>query len=116
MGNLTRGAGRFADPSHHAKYGKGESALDEATELADSYLELKDNQNSMWGYFFRQVILLPTGNGCSDFKFFEGDVYQITISCDRLSSIKTMLTWVMTLSTIWYVFVSLTSLLRKGGE
>ncbi|AWC95207.1 hypothetical protein AM380_17035 [Morganella morganii] len=116
LGNLTRGAGRFADPSRGENYGKGESALDTATEFATSQLEIKDNNNSLWGYFFRQTDLLPTGNGCSDFKFFEGDVYQVTISCDRLSSIKTMLTWVMTLSTIWYVFVSLTSLLRKGGE
>ncbi|QBH56591.1 hypothetical protein C3E96_003750 [Klebsiella pneumoniae] len=59
---------------------------------------------------------LPNGNGCSDFIIFPGEVYQIDIGCDKLLTIKDVLSWVFYCLTFWYVFTSLTSLLRKGGE
>ncbi len=57
---------------------------------------------------------LPNGNGCSDFIIFPGEVYQIDIGCDKLLTIKDVLSWVFYCLTFWYVFTSLTSLLRKG--
>lgn len=43
INNLTRGAGRFADPSGgDSRYGKGDSELDSASTLAESELGLAE--------------------------------------------------------------------------
>lgn len=62
------------------------------------------------------TVYLGKSNGCSDFIIFPGEVYQIDIGCDKLLTIKDVLSWVFYCLTFWYVFTSLTSLLRKGGE
>ncbi|EBG5671990.1 attachment protein [Salmonella enterica subsp. enterica serovar Montevideo] len=121
INNLTRGAGRFADPSGgDSRYGKGDSELDGASTLADSELGIeKDSHGALWEAFLNKGAMLPNlpnGNGCSDFIIFPGEVYQIDIGCDKLLTIKDVLSWVFYCLTFWYVFTSLTSLLRKGGE
>ncbi|MFS1564027.1 MAG: hypothetical protein ACL7AX_11365 [Candidatus Arsenophonus phytopathogenicus] len=60
--------------------------------------------------------IFPNGQGCSDFILFADDVYEIRIGCDKLTAIKSLLSWAMAALTFWYVFTSLTSLLRKGGD
>ncbi|OON34666.1 attachment protein [Izhakiella australiensis] len=121
INNLTRGAGRFADPSGgDSRYGKGDSELDSASNLAGSELGIaKDSHGALWEAFLNKGAMLPNlpnGNGCSDFIIFPGEVYQIDIECDKLLSIKDALSWIFYCLTFWYVFTSLTSLLRKGGE
>lgn len=121
INNLTRGAGRFADPSGgDSRYGKGDSELDSASNLAESELGIaKDSHRALWEAFLNKGAMLPNlpnGNGCSDFIIFPGEVYQIDIECDKLLSIKDALSWIFYCLTFWYVFTSLTSLLRKGGE
>ncbi|EDY4391115.1 attachment protein [Salmonella enterica] len=121
INNLTRGAGRFADPSGgDSRYGKGDSELDSASTLAESELGIaKDSHGALWEAFLNKGAMLPNlpnGNGCSDFIIFPGEVYQIDIGCDKLLTIKDALSWVFYCLTFWYVFTSLTSLLRKGGE
>lgn len=121
INNLTRGAGRFADPSGgDSRYGKGDSELDSASTLAESELGIaKDSHGALWEAFLNKGAMLPNlpnGNGCSDFIIFAGEVYQIDIGCDKLLTIKNALSWVFYCLTFWYVFTSLTSLLRKGGE
>lgn len=110
--NLLRGAGNFADPDT-TLYGQGESVFDTAVKIA-SPLEIKEG--SFWRSIFSHVSIFPNGQGCSDFILFEDDVYEIRIGCDKLTAIKSLLSWVMTALTFWYVFSSLTSLLRKGGD
>ncbi|EAY4871058.1 attachment protein [Salmonella enterica] len=121
LNNLTRGAGRFADPSGgDLRYGKGDSELDSASTLADSELGIaKDSHGALWEAFLNKGAMLPNlpnGNGCSDFVIFPGEIYQIDIECDKLLTIKDALSWIFYCLTFWYVFTSLTSLLRKGGE
>ncbi|MDR5617373.1 hypothetical protein [Arsenophonus sp.] len=81
--------------------------------MANTSLGIKEG---VWDVFFRKIFSLPNGNGCADFILFEGEIYQIRIGCDKLTTIKSMLSWVMMAVTFWYVFTSLTSLLRKGGD
>ncbi|EOX5677112.1 attachment protein [Yersinia enterocolitica] len=121
INNLTRGAGRFADPSGgDSRYGKGDSELDSASTLAESELGIaKDSHGALWEAFLNKGAMLPdlpNGDGCSDFIIFPGEIYQIDIECDKLLTIKDALSWVFYCLTFWYVFTSLTSLLRKGGE
>lgn len=110
--NLLRGAANFADPET-TLYGQGESVFDTAVKIA-SPLEVKEG--SFWRSIFTHVSIFPNGQGCSDFILFEDDVYEIRIGCDKLTAIKSLLSWVMTALTFLYVFSSLTSLLRKGGN
>ncbi|WP_334472133.1 attachment protein [Arsenophonus sp. PmNCSU2021_1] len=110
--NLLRGAGNFADPDT-TLYGQGESVFDTAVKIA-SPLEIKEG--SFWRSIFSHVSIFPNGQGCSDFILFADDVYEIRIGCDKLTAIKSLLSWVMAALTFWYVFTSLTSLLRKGGD
>ncbi|MGD7928910.1 attachment protein, partial [Escherichia coli] len=86
INNLTRGAGRFADPSGgDSRYGKGDSELDSASTLAESELGIaKDSHGALWEAFLNKGAMLPNlpnGNGCSDFIIFAGEVYQIDIGC-----------------------------------
>ncbi|EHA9558918.1 attachment protein [Salmonella enterica subsp. enterica] len=121
INNLTRGAGRFADPSGgDSRYGKGDSELDSAATLAESELGIaKDSHGALWEAFLNKGAMLPNlpnGNGCSELVIFPGEIYQIDIECDKLLTIKDALSWIFYCLTFWYVFTSLTSLLRKGGE
>ncbi|HAG7740194.1 attachment protein [Escherichia ruysiae] len=121
INNLTRGAGRFADPSGgDSRYGKGDSELDSASTLAESELGIaKDSHGALWEAFLNKGAMLPNlpnGNGCSELVIFPGEIYQIDIECDKLLTIKDALSWIFYCLTFWYVFTSLTSLLRKGGE
>ncbi|EDY2393194.1 attachment protein [Salmonella enterica] len=121
INNLTRGAGRFADPSGgDSRYGKGDSELDSASTLAESELGIaKDSHGALWEAFLNKGAMLPSlpnGNGCSELVIFPGEIYQIDIECDKLLTIKDALSWIFYCLTFWYVFTSLTSLLRKGGE
>lgn len=121
LNNILRGAGKFADSSGDGSfYGEGESALDSATSLADSNLGItKESHGALWDSFLNKGAMLPdlpNGDGCSDFVIFPGEIYQINIECDKLLKIKDALSWVFYCLTFWYVFTSLTSLLRKGGE
>ncbi|HFW5229450.1 TPA: attachment protein [Salmonella enterica subsp. diarizonae serovar 50:k:z35] len=121
INNLTRGAGRFADPSGgDSRYGKGDSELDSASTLAESELGIaKDSHGALWEAFLNKGAMLPNlpnGNGCSELVIFPGEIYQVDIECDKLLTIKDALSWVFYCLTFWYVFTSLTSLLRKGGE
>ncbi|EKN3870432.1 attachment protein [Yersinia enterocolitica] len=116
-----RGAGKFADPDNsNARYGEGRSEMDLATSLAKSQLGIdKDSHGASWEAFLNNGALrpnIPTGKGCTDFIMFSGTVYQLEIGCDKLGDIKSMLSWVMYCLTFWYVFTSITSLLRKGDE
>lgn len=116
LNNITRGAGRYADPSRGDYYGKGDSALDSATSLAESNLGISKDSNGIWDLFLNETNALPNGDGCSDFIMFPGEIYQIDIQCDKLQSIKDALSWAFYCMTFWYVFTSLTSLLRKGSQ
>lgn len=121
INNLTRGAARFADASGgDSRYGKGDSELDSASNLAESELGIaKESHGALWEAFLNKGAMLPNlpnGNGCSDLIIFPGEVYQIDIECDKLLSIKDALSWIFYCLTFWYVFTSLTSLLRKGDE
>lgn len=114
LNNITRGAGRYADPSRGDYYGQGDSALDSATSLAESNFGISKDSHGIWDLSLIQN--LPNGEGCSDFIMFPGEIYQIDIQCDKLQSIKDALSWVFYCMTFWYLFTSSTSLLRKGGE
>lgn len=116
-----RGVGKFADPdSPDVRYGEGKSEMDLATSLTEKQLGIdKSSHGAAWDSFLNDSVLrpnIPTGNGCMDFIMFSGSVYQIEIGCDKLGDIKSMLSWVMYCLTFWYVFTSITSLLRKGDE
>lgn len=114
LNNITRGAGRYADPSRGDYYGQGDSALDSATSLAESNFGISKDSHGIWDLSLIQN--LPNGEGCSDFIMFPGEIYQIDIQCDKLQSIKDALSWVFYCMTFWYLFTSSTSLLRKGSE
>ncbi|EHV2052145.1 attachment protein, partial [Salmonella enterica] len=93
INNLTRGAGRFADPSGgDSRYGKGDSELDSASTLAESELGIaKDSHGALWEAFLNKGAMLPNlpnGNGCSELVIFPGEIYQIDIECDKLLTIK----------------------------
>jgi hypothetical protein len=118
-----RGAGTFADrfgkaSSHYG--GEGTSEMDSAIRLAESELNIdKGSHGAMWESFLNERVLrpyIPTGHGCSTFTMFSGSVYQVDIGCDKLDDIKSILSWVMYCLTFWYIFSSITSLLRKGSE
>lgn len=119
INNLARGAGNFADPNNDVgHYGEGDSDLDLAISQAKNKFGIdKDSHGASWDVFLNNDSIrpsIPTGNGCSDFIMFSGTVYQLEIGCDKLGDIKSMLSWVMYCLTFWYVFSSITSLLRKG--
>lgn len=119
INNLARGAGNFADPNNDVgHYGEGDSDLDLAISQAKNQFGIdKDSHGASWDVFLNNDSIrpsIPTGNGCSDFIMFSGAVYQLEIGCDKLGDIKSMLSWVMYCLTFWYVFSSITSLLRKG--
>jgi hypothetical protein len=116
-----RGAGKFADPDGSSiQYGEGSSELDLSISLTKNQLGIeKDSHGASWDAFIDEGALrpnIPTGNGCVDFLIFSGTVYEVSIGCDKLSDIKSMLSWAMYCLTFWYVFSSITSLLRKGDN
>lgn len=117
-----RGVGNFVDdlggPS--SKYGEGRSEMDLSVAQAKELLGIShDSHGSSWEAFLNDGALrpsIPTGHGCTDFVMFQGSVYQLEIGCDKLGDIKSVLSWVMYCLTFWYVFQSVTSLLRKGEQ
>ncbi|MEH6200022.1 attachment protein [Salmonella enterica subsp. enterica serovar Give] len=117
-----RGVGNFVDdlgdPS--GQYGEGRSEMDLSVSQAKELLGVShDSHGSSWEAFLNDGALrpsIPTGHGCTNFVMYQGSVYQIEIGCDKLNDIKSVLSWVMYCLTFWYVFQSVTSLLRKGEQ
>ncbi|EPB8475008.1 attachment protein [Escherichia coli] len=117
LNNAARGAGRFADPDGGGKgFGDGASEMDDAAAVADSQLGIsKDGHGASWESFLNEGALrpfIPTGHGCSPFVMFPGSVYQMQIDCDKLTDIKSVLSWVIYCLTFWYAFTEITTLLR----
>lgn len=116
INNLMRGAGRFATGSDNPLF-DGDSELDTAIAVATNQLGIDDNSHgSIWDAFLNVNGFfpnLPNGNGCESFVLFPGDIYEVVINCDKLLTIKELLSWVMYCLTFWYVFSSATNLLRK---
>ena len=117
-----RGVGTFVDDfgDNSGKYGEGRSEMDLSVAQAKELLGIShDSHGSSWEAFLNDGGLrpsIPTGHGCTDFVMFQGSVYQLEIGCDKLGDIKSVLSWVMYCLTFWYVFQSVTSLLRKGEQ
>lgn len=117
-----RGVGNFVDDlgGESSKYGKGSSQMDLSVAQAKDLLGVsRDGHGSSWEAFLNDGALrpsIPTGHGCTNFVMYQGSVYQIEIGCDKLNDIKSVLSWVMYCLTFWYVFQSVTSLLRKGEQ
>ncbi|EDG5515577.1 attachment protein [Salmonella enterica subsp. enterica serovar Newport] len=117
-----RGVGNFVDDLGDAsgKYGEGRSEMDLSVSQAKELLGVShDSHGSSWEAFLSDGALrpsIPTGHGCTNFVMYQGSVYQIEIGCDKLNDIKSVLSWVMYCLTFWYVFQSVTSLLRKGEQ
>lgn len=117
-----RGVGNFVDdlgdPS--GQYGEGRSEMDLSVSQAKELLGVShDSHGSSWEAFLNDGALrpsIPTGHGCTNFVMYQGSVYQLEIGCDKLNDIKSVLSWVMYCLTFWYVFQSVTSLLRKGEQ
>ena len=117
LNNAARGAGRFADPDGGGKaFDNGASEMDNAAAVADSQLSIsKDGHGASWESFLNEGALrppFPTGNGCSPFVMFPGNVYQMQIDCDKLTDIKSVLAWAMYCLTFWFAFTEITTLLR----
>lgn len=117
-----RGVGNFVDDlgGESSQYGTGNSEMDLSVSLAKDQLGIdREGHGSAWESFLNDGALrpsIPTGNGCTNFVMYQGSVYQIEIGCDKLNDIKSVLSWVMYCLTFWYVFQSVTSLLRKGEQ
>lgn len=117
-----RGVGNFVDDlgGESSQYGTGNSEMDLSVSLAKGQLGIdREGHGSAWEAFLNDGALrpsIPTGHGCTDFIMFQGSVYQLDIGCDKLGDIKSVLSWVMYCLTFWYVFQSITSLLRKGEQ
>lgn len=111
--NMTA-AGTFADPGGF-DYGdpNGNSDLDKAITFSKDFL-LPDSKQSVWSVFDGVKPVIPNGSGCSDLIIFPDEVYQITITCDKIKPVKEMLSWVFYALTFWYVFTSASGLFRKG--
>lgn len=117
-----RGVGNFVDDlgGESSQYGTGNSEMDLSVSLAKGQLGIdREGHGSAWESFLNDGALrpsIPTGHGCTNFVMYQGSVYQIEIGCDKLNDIKSVLSWVMYCLTFWYVFQSVTSLLRKGEQ
>ncbi|HIA8198041.1 TPA: attachment protein [Escherichia coli] len=117
-----RGVGNFVDDlgGESSQYGTGNSEMDLSVSLAKGQLGIdREGHGSAWEAFLNDGALrpsIPTGHGCTNFVMYQGSVYQIEIGCDKLNDIKSVLSWVMYCLTFWYVFQSVTSLLRKGEQ
>ena len=117
-----RGVGNFVDDlgGDSSQYGTGNSEMDLSVSMAKDQLGIdREGHGSAWESFLNDGALrpsIPTGNGCTNFVMYQGSVYQIEIGCDKLNDIKSVLSWVMYCLTFWYVFQSVTSLLRKGEQ